>query len=80
MIWARIFGAVPGWAKAALAGVLGACLVFGAGYVVGSREARQAAALGAAQDNINTRNRVDEAMDNPDGCAWHDRIMRTCDQ
>jgi len=72
MIWANIFGAVPRWLKAALAGVLGAVLMFGAGYLVGSREAAQRADLEAAQDREATDRSIDDA-DVSSGDADDDR-------
>lgn len=78
MIWAGIWQAVPAGLKWALTGALGGALLFGAGYVAGTREANQRAALHDAEDHIGTRGLIDGAIDNPGRCAWHDRIMFAC--
>ena len=77
MIWARIFGAVPPALKWALVGLLGAVLLFGAGYWLGARDARQAAALNAAEGRINTREEIDNALDCNRDLPWADRL-RAC--
>ncbi|WP_158963894.1 hypothetical protein [Chachezhania sediminis] len=30
------------------------------------------------QDHIETRERIDNALDRPDGCAWPDRLHGAC--
>lgn len=49
-------------------------LAFGAGYFVKG----QSAAEDSARDHINTRERVEDAIANPNGCAWSERLLGTC--
>ncbi|MBB5704271.1 hypothetical protein FHS76_004188 [Ochrobactrum daejeonense] len=61
MIWALI----PSWLKSALAALVAAILVFGAGYTIGTMKERQRAALDAAQATakaIQERAKIDEKV------------------
>lgn len=53
--------AIPGGLKRALAGAVALILAFGAGYGLGQRDARHEAALGAAEAQNETRERIDHA-------------------
>lgn len=76
MIPLRIFWrATPPAVKWAALGALVLALAYAAGRYSGG----QAAALDEARDHIETRERIDDAMGNPDGCAWHDRLRNTCE-
>ncbi|MGR3823695.1 MAG: hypothetical protein ACU0A5_14095 [Salipiger marinus] len=70
---------LPGFLRWPLALAAVAVLTFGAGYWLGARDARHRAAAEAALDHIDTRERVDDALVRPDGCAWFDRLRQACE-
>lgn len=75
MIPLRIFWrATPPAVKWAALGALVLALAFLAGRYTGG----QARDLDDARDNITTRERIDNALDNPDGCPWHVRLRGDC--
>ena len=79
VITARILWlATPAWLKRALGLALAGVVAFGAGYWLGTRDAATRADLGAARDHIETRERIDNALRNPSGCAWADRLRGDC--
>jgi len=47
-------------------------------YLDGKRSAENERALQDARDHIETRERIDEAISNPDNCAWLDRLRGHC--
>lgn len=52
--------------------------IIGALVLFGSETAQTAAERDALQSEIETRERVEDAMDRPDDCAWPDRLRGAC--
>ncbi len=75
MIWGWL---IPGWLKRAVLALGAVALAILAAFGAGKREARRDAKAKAAKDALETRRRIDDALEKSrrDGGSWHDRLRK----